>query len=240
MNVSVIIPVWNGATHVGEAIRSVLQQSRPPREILVVDDGSTDATAEVVRSFHGVTLIQKENSGVGPARNAGVQLSSGDLLAFLDHDDLWLPEKLALQVHALEEDPSADAVVGRIQNFISPELSLEERARIHCPAEPMAGYSASGLLVRRSAFLRVGRWPASEREGVEWFVHAREAGLRLAEIPQIIARRRLHQGNRTRTGAAKNGDFARILLESLARRRSRNVPAVPPGAIPGDPTSHNG
>jgi glycosyltransferase involved in cell wall biosynthesis len=233
MSVSVIIPVWNGAAYVAEAIRSVLQQTCPPREILVVNDGSTDSTTEIVRSFPTVTLVQQENTGVGPARNTGVGQSSGDLLAFLDHDDLWMPEKLALQVRLLEEDPKAEAVLGHVQNFISPDLSPEEQARIDCPAEPMAGHTASALLVRRNAFLRVGRWPTSEREGVEWFIRAREAGLRFGEVPQVVARRRLHQSNRTRTGSANNRDFARILLESLARRRAgqagTDAPVPPSG-----------
>ena len=240
MKVSVIIPVWNGSAYVGEAIRSVLEQTAPPHEILVVDDGSTDATAEIVRSVPTVTLIRQENAGVGPARNTGIRLSSGDLLAFLDHDDLWLPEKLALQIRRFDEEPSVDAVVGRIQNFISPDIAAEEQARIDCPAEPIAGYSASSLLVQRRAFLRVGEWTSSEREGVEWFVFAREAGLRFGEIPQTIARRRLHLSNRTRTGAAKNQDFARILAESLARRRARKSAEEPANASARNPSQPTG
>jgi len=189
--------------------------------VIVVDDGSTDTTPEVVRDFPSVRYLRQANAGCGPARNTGVHAASGDLLAFLDHDDLWAPEKLALQVGLLRDDATADAALGRVQNFISPELAPEEKARIACPPSPMPGYAPSALLVRREAFARVGDWPASAREGVEWFVRAKELGLRFVEVPQVVTLRRLHRSNSTRTTAADNQEYARILHGLLARRRAR-------------------
>lgn len=100
--VSVIIPVYNGERFLAEAIRSALDQTLSPAEIIVIDDGSTDASAEVARGFGPpVRVLAQANLGPAAARNLGVAHAAGDLLAFLDADDLWMPEKLAYQVQFL-------------------------------------------------------------------------------------------------------------------------------------------
>ncbi len=111
MDVSVIIPTYNRAAMLGAAIESALAQTRPPGEIIVVDDGSTDDTANVVSGFGGrVRCISQENRGVAAARNAGIGAAKGDLIAFLDSDDLWYPFKLELQVALLERMPAVSLV----------------------------------------------------------------------------------------------------------------------------------
>src|SRR4051794_8654152 len=93
--VAVIIPTFNYARFVGRAVQSVLDQTFPPAEVIVVDDGSTDATAGVLESFGSrITVLRQQNRGVAAARNLGVRHSTAPLLAFLDADDLWLPRKL--------------------------------------------------------------------------------------------------------------------------------------------------
>ena len=112
--VSVIITGYNYARFLPAAIESVLAQTRLPEEIFVVDDGSTDDTAEVVARYasRGVRYIYRENGGVSAARNTGIRESTGDLIAFLDGDDRWLPEKVALQVAHFERYPSVGIVTG--------------------------------------------------------------------------------------------------------------------------------
>lgn len=98
MNISVIIPAWNAERHIGRAIGSVLAQSRPAEEIIVVDDGSTDGTAQAVRAFgKAVRLIEQPNAGVSVARNTGIAAATGNWIAFLDADDEWMPDKLRFQ-----------------------------------------------------------------------------------------------------------------------------------------------
>src|SRR5689334_21473917 len=98
-NVSVVIPTYNRAAFLPAAIDSALSQSYPPCEILVVDDGSTDHTADVVAAYRArVRLIAQSNQGTAAGRNAGVAASSGAYVAFLDSDDLWLPHKLERQM----------------------------------------------------------------------------------------------------------------------------------------------
>jgi glycosyltransferase involved in cell wall biosynthesis len=104
--VSAVIPVYNNELFVAEAIESVLAQTYSPVECLVIDDGSTDRSSEIAASYgSSVTVIRKENGGVGRARNLGAERARGKYVAFLDADDVWLPEKLERQMALFEADP---------------------------------------------------------------------------------------------------------------------------------------
>ena len=104
--VSVIIPTYNRAQVVGEAIDSVLSQTYNDLELIVVDDGSQDETRSVVSSYNSqVTYLHQEHQGVSAARNRGIELARGKYLSFLDSDDLWLKEKLYLQMEGMKSDP---------------------------------------------------------------------------------------------------------------------------------------
>ena len=108
LKVSVIIPVFNGERFIREAIQSVMDQTYPPLEIIVVDDGSSDKTADIVRHLSGARPIlyrRQSNQGAAAARNAGVSLAQGEWIAFLDADDVWYPEKLAIQVEHFKTYP---------------------------------------------------------------------------------------------------------------------------------------
>jgi glycosyltransferase involved in cell wall biosynthesis len=110
----VVIPTYNREHEVVEAIESALGQSLPPAEVIVVDDGSTDGTRErLVPLLDRIVYIRQENQGVSAARNAGIRAAKGDLVAFLDSDDLWHPRKLELQLHYLENHPKV-ALVGAV------------------------------------------------------------------------------------------------------------------------------
>ena len=114
LRLSVVIPTWNRAGLVGDAVESALSQEGGDLEVIVVDDGSTDGTAEIIELRFGksVKLLRiATRSGVGAARNEGVCQATGDLLAFLDSDDLWLPGKLKAELDVLERFPDAEAIV---------------------------------------------------------------------------------------------------------------------------------
>jgi glycosyltransferase involved in cell wall biosynthesis len=116
MQISVIIPAYNAAAYIERALRSVLNQSRPAEEIIVVNDGSTDATSEILRRYEGkIRIIEQANAGVSAARNAGIRAATGDWIAFLDADDEWLPEKLRLQSELLAANPTLCWITG---NFL--------------------------------------------------------------------------------------------------------------------------
>ncbi|MBV1922382.1 MAG: glycosyltransferase family 2 protein, partial [Pseudomonadales bacterium] len=110
MKISAIVPTYNNANFIEDAINSILVQSHSVDEIIIVDDGSTDNTAAVIdaitkKTTHKIIYIQQDNQGPSSARNRGIEAASGDWLAFLDADDLWTPEKITLQLEALEREP---------------------------------------------------------------------------------------------------------------------------------------
>ena len=220
--VSVIIPVFNGERYLAEAVESVLAQTYRPTEVFVVDDGSTDSTAAVAKAFvPRLQYVSQPNAGSAAARNHGVRISSGEFIAFLDADDLWTAEKLALQNAAFTADPALDMVFGNVRQFHSPDLGDEEKQKIDLFAETMAGYHPGTMLIRRESFLRVGdfgeEWKMAEF--IDWHARATELNLRSRLVPEIVMLRRLHNTNQ---GIYKRGyrtEYARVLKAALDRRR---------------------
>jgi glycosyltransferase involved in cell wall biosynthesis len=223
VQVSVVIPARDAEAYLGEAIESVLQQTLPPDQVIVVDDGSTDATAEVAEGFGSrVTCVRQQPSGLGAALNRGLEEARGALLAFLDADDVWLPDKQALQSRALSEDEGLDMVFGHVRHFHSPELTEAERARIVLPEGLAAGMARGAMLVRRTAALRVGPFPTQWKFGefVDWYSRAVDAGLRSAVLPDVVLSRRLHADNSGIRERDAQTDYVRALKTILDRRRA--------------------
>ncbi len=223
---SVVIPAFDAELHLAEAIESVLRQGERDLEILVVDDGSTDGTAGVARSFGSpVRVISQESHGAGHARNAGVREARGEYVAFLDHDDVWEADKLEHQLAALAADPGLDLVFGHMRQFRSPEIPAPVAARIHCPPEPQAALLPGTLLVRLETFRRVGEFGESSQasEFLEWLLRADDLGLRRLTIPQTVLWRRLHATNFHVLNPRARSDYVRTLKVALDRRRAGGV-----------------
>ena len=171
-SVSVIIPAYNAAAHIARAIDSVLAQSTPPLEIIVVDDGSTDDTAELVaRRYPQVTCVRQDNRGCGQARNTGCTAARGDWLAFLDADDAWLPAKLEKQL-ALSVDPRVAVVNARRATRLGFELGTAISFDTLWHSNVLI---VSSTLVRRGAFEAVGGFWA-ERYCEDYHLWLRLAG----------------------------------------------------------------
>jgi glycosyltransferase involved in cell wall biosynthesis len=221
--VSVMIGAYNAAPYLGEAIESALAQDYDPIELIVVDDGSTDGTAAVARSFPQVTLISQENGGNGAARNRAVENASGELYAFLDADDRFTPGKLSLQKAALDSDSGLDMVFGHVREFLSPELDEETRASLRPPApEPMPWTAPNLMLIRRESFRRVGPFTTAVRVGVtvDWFARASEAGLRYEILPDVVLERRLHTQNNGLRERASRSQYLDVIRQAMERRRA--------------------
>jgi glycosyltransferase involved in cell wall biosynthesis len=227
--VSVVIPSYNCAAYLGAAIGSALSQSYRPIEILVVDDGSTDGTSSVVESFgEGVRYLRQEHAGVGAARNLGIRHAKGEFFALLDADDLWTEGKTELQMKLLSEHPEIEMVFGKMEEFYSEDLTPGERQRLRLREGQHPALAASTLLIRRSSFLRAGEFMTSWRVGefVDWYLKAAETGITSTVLPKVVARRRLHRSNMGTREKSSRADYARILKESLDRRRQAGtVPA---------------
>jgi glycosyltransferase involved in cell wall biosynthesis len=181
-----------------------------------------DNSAMIARKFSPpVRYFQQENLGAAAARNRGVAEASGDFLAFLDADDLWLPDKLERQVAAFNQDTTLDIVLGKVRQFVSPDLNEAERAGLLRANTIMEGFSAGAMLVRRAAFDRVGSFDPQWRVGevIDWFARAKELGIKIFVPPFVVMERRLHRGNLMRRSAPAIGDYARLLKSALNRRR---------------------
>jgi glycosyltransferase involved in cell wall biosynthesis len=222
--ISAIIPVFNCERYVAAAVGSVLKQTVLPDEIIVVDDGSTDATSETLAQFGPqVTVIRQSNCGGAAAINRGVEAAAGRFLCFLDADDLWMPGKTARQLEWLTKHPDTEAVFGHVQQFISEDLAPSLAQRLACPEAPQPGISKITMMIRRQAFDRMGLFDPAFRsiDFLEWYTRAVERHLRADTLPDVVAMRRLHATN---IGIGMR-DLQRIenleaLKRSLARRRA--------------------
>lgn len=218
-----MIGVYNAEPYIGEAIESVLAQDYEPLELIVVDDGSTDGSGDVARSFPEVRVVRQENAGNGAARNRAVQEASGALYAFLDADDRFTPGKLSLQKAALDADPDLDMVFGHVREFLSPELDEEVRSALRPPApKPMPWTAPNLMLIRRASFARVGLFSTTVRVGVtvDWFARAAEAGLRYAILPEVVLERRLHTQNNGLRERASRSQYIEVIRQAMERRRA--------------------
>jgi glycosyltransferase involved in cell wall biosynthesis len=221
--ISVMIGAYNAERYLAEAIESVFAQSHRPLELIVVDDGSDDGTAEVAGAYgERLTLVRQERCGNGAARNRAVEEARGELFAFLDADDRFTPQKLELQLAALRADAALDMVFGHVQEFVSPELPPDARATIRPPA-PVSPWTAPNLmLIRRRSFERVGPFATDLRVGVtvDWLARAQEAGLKGHVLPEVVLERRLHLQNNGVREADQRSQYLHVLKASLDRRRS--------------------
>jgi glycosyltransferase involved in cell wall biosynthesis len=228
VRVSVIIPVRNTERYLEQAIESALGQTLPPAEVLIVDDGSTDRSLDVARSFgERVAVLDGAHGGIGATRNAGVERARGNFLAFLDADDYWAAEKLAWQIELFAGNPSLDLVFGQVRQFYSPDVAVpgEERARME--QSVFDGHHAGTMLVKRESFARVGPFNPRVRVGefLDWYARATEAGVRTAAVPGVVMFRRIHDQNTVTRYRASQTDYAKILKAALDRRRKREATA---------------
>jgi glycosyltransferase involved in cell wall biosynthesis len=217
---SVVIPVYNAERYLAEALASIAQQTHATYEIVVVDDGSSDATPEIVRQFSVVTYVRQQNAGVAAALNHGSRLVRGAFIAFLSADDIWKRDKLAVQHAALGNAPNR-LVFGHMLHFISPELEPAIAKSLVCPNAPMPAYSAGTLLTRLDTFRRVG--PLNEDfavgEFVDWYGRARDMGVEIVMLDDIVSLRRLHPSNHSTKGF-RGRSYLPVLKALIDRHRT--------------------
>jgi glycosyltransferase involved in cell wall biosynthesis len=226
--VSVVIPVFDQAAWLPEALAAVAAQTYEPVECIVVDDASTDDSAAVAEAHpHGRVIRLPENGGAPPARNAGIAAASGELLAMADADDVMLPGKVAAQVAFLAEHPEVGVVLARHELLVDPGA---EGVAARRPRDPVfgdiGGVEPFGMLLRRSAFETAGPFDGDNRysEGLEWLTRARRAGVTIAVHPEPLYRRRIHDTNlssqRARLVTAATMTLRRRIAEQRAAQRS--------------------
>lgn len=217
--VSVIVPLFQGRRFIGEAVECVRRQTYDSIELLVVDNGSTDG-GPAIAAAAGAVVISSDVRGAGAARNAGIAASRGEILMFLDQDDLWMESKAERQVAALEQQPHAFSLVHERLELVDLDeppayLTHETFAADH------PGWVPSCLAVRREVFERVGPFDEGFVHGsdLDWFARAKAIGVEAAIIGETLVRRRIHGANSLSTQAAASETIDAVRM-MLARRRA--------------------
>lgn len=218
--VSVVMPAFDSERTVGEAVRSVLDQTATDLELVVVDDGSHDGTAAAAASGDPrVCVVSQPNSGTAGARNAGLALASGELVTFLDADDRWPRDRLARLLEALDADDRVQAAFGSAVEFHDDSTPLGARMI----AEPFAVRMPTTGLFRRPTIELLGPFRHSDvGEGIDFVSRLIDSGTRYEAIPDVVLERRVHDANKGIVMADRHVERIAVLKASLDRRRSRS------------------
>jgi glycosyltransferase involved in cell wall biosynthesis len=206
---------YNSADHIGDALESAIAQDWSPLEIVVMDDGSSDGTAEVVRSFPQVVYARQENQGPAAARNAAVALSRGAFVANFDSDDLLPPTRVGVQARHLLEHPDVGAVFGRQEWLNAP--SWMARDKVYGDVD---GIPLSSVMFRRDVFFALGGYDTSfvHGEDMDLLVRLREHGIEYRVLDEIVLYRRYDPGSLT-GGLASREPLLRTLRAKLERKQ---------------------
>lgn len=214
---SVVIPAYNAARTLAETLASVLAQTSPPAEVIVIDDGSTDGTAALAAACGApVRLIRQANTGPGGACSRGVRAATSPWVALVDADDLWLPAKMSRQLQALAADPGLAAIGCKMRQF---EHGRDDDGT----GEVRGGLNRSNLVFRREVFAEVGDMidpPGNRGDMIDWLARMRETGHRTAELDEVLALRRIIPGSLS-YGRAPERDLGYLKVAHLAMLRRR-------------------
>jgi glycosyltransferase involved in cell wall biosynthesis len=204
ITVDVILPIYNGSKYVNQAIESVIKQEGNFRvKIYAVDDYSTDNSVEIIKgqkNFENNMIFYEKNSntGVSSTRNLGISLGNSEYVAFIDQDDIWVRDKLKVQLSSLLRDDKIEYSIG-LQGFFLEDPNFKPKwFREKWLSEPQLGYLPSTLIVKRRLFADVGTFDERYINGVDdldWFARTKRAGINHKVISKVLVNRRIHSNN---------------------------------------------
>jgi glycosyltransferase involved in cell wall biosynthesis len=230
--VSVIMPVLNGERYIAEAIESICRQTYTSVELIVVNDGSTDRTREIVQAFGGriaLTCVDHaRNQGIAPSINDGIRSASGDFIAFLDHDDLWLPEFLDTQMAYLRDHPDVGMVHSDIRT-IDGDGNILEHSALECRGKRQpSGYvfrdlfmnsmvCGNSVVIRKECFDRVGLWD-EELRWADYHLWLRiSRHYKIDYVPKVLTAYRQHSSQNTRTSTTRPADEVPVGAQTIEK-----------------------
>jgi len=218
--VSVIVAARNAERFLPQALKSILNQTYQPSEIIVVDGRSTDNTARIARSYPLVRYVCQNGEGFADAWNFGIGEANGELIAILDSDDLWVPDKLRLQAGHLALHEGIQYTVGKVKFFLEKGCALPRGFKKELLEGEHVGHMPSNLVARSSLFGEIGgfetRW--SIASDLEWFARARNRNVPMDIIPQVLLHRRVHDSNLSYTVSGSpvfREEMLRVLKQSV-------------------------
>jgi len=220
--VTVVVAAHDGARFLRETLESLFAQDFDSYECVFVDDGSQDRSAEIARAFP-VRYRYQENQGLAAARNTGLTMARGELIAFLDDDDVLPPTKLSVQARYLVEHAATGCVLGRQEWIFEQGIEPPELKRDPIFGD-LGGIALGSMMIRRSVLEDVGGFDRSYRyaEDRDLFVRLREQGVGIVVLPEVVLYRRLHGANMTLNPPASH-PLLRSLREKLERQRNASL-----------------
>jgi glycosyltransferase involved in cell wall biosynthesis len=226
---SVVIPAFNAEQTIAAAIESVLAQTAVPAVVIVVDDGSTDRTADIAGTYGlQVAIIQQVNSGPGVATTRGFEAVTTLFVASIDADDIWLPEKACRQLERLQRFPDLDAVFGRVKLFRHGELPRPD-------ATIQENWGRSTMMIRLSAARKIGRMvdpPGCCGEMIDWLARARDLNIKLEMMSEVVALRRIMPGSLSYGRDNRVKGYMHVVKAALHRRRMKQREQLAHPAVP--------
>ncbi len=222
LKVSVIICVYNGERFLAEAIQSVRDQDFENIQLVVVNDGSTDKTEDIINSFDNLTLVShKTNQGHPGAKNSGLAVAEGEFICFLDADDRWSNQKISIQLAFHQENPEI------LFSFTAETFCFENGAEAPNWTRKQAfqsdhiAYCSGSMMFHKAAFKIVGEFNPSYRNGdaTDWIFRAKDHGLYSGEINQVLLYRRIHGNNLSNRVGEENKTLFAVLKSSIDRQK---------------------
>ncbi len=251
-SISVIMPAKNASGFIADALRSIVLQDHPLEEVLIIDDHCDDDTMDIVASFKAalpqIRVLKGPGRGPGPARNIALEEAKGEVIAFLDADDLWPEGKLECQMARIIREPRADVVAGRVRWFeTQSSVGLVPDAKSRMLDSLCVNLGAS--LYRKEVFERIGRFDEDYvySEDLDFFMRLRESDIPFVILPRPTLFYRRHPQSMTfKYSDRERRDFGRAITMSIVRRRRQGrtsdlppmesyVEAAAPGTRPGTP-----
>jgi glycosyltransferase involved in cell wall biosynthesis len=223
--VSVIIPVYNGQKYLAATIESVIQQTYQPLEIIVIDDGSTDNSTAIARSYSEVNYIYQNNQGVAVARNTGIANSQGEFIAFIDQDDLWTSNKLAVQIDYLLKHPNLAYTITKMRTFLESDIDKPAWLKAEFLDSDISAYIVGSLVAHRFIFNQIGKFNPIYKFGndSDWFFRAIDAGFPATVIPEMLLYKRIHDANESHKIQAMTEDMLKLIRASIQRKRQQKL-----------------
>ncbi len=224
--VSIIIPAYNQGKYIHKALSSIFTDSYSPKEVIVVNDGSTDNTAEIVAAFPNIQYIYQKNQGVSVSRNTGINASKGAFIAFLDSDDIWIPGRLKYSIEYFLNHPDIEYVLGKQQMFLEKGCTKPQHIKPEWLERPQSASNPGVLMTKRVCFEKIGLFNPDyvSGEDTEWLLRANEANIKMARISLTVINRRIHNTNLSVNSVSNlKSTVFKMMRESIRRQKNKEI-----------------
>ena len=220
--VSVVVPVCNGGKFLSACLESVFAQRHRPLEVIVVDDGSTDGSPGIARRFASVRVIQQPHTGVAAARNTGIEAASGEFIGFVDQDDLWTADKLAVQLPLMNARRELAFSLAHLRVFLEAGVPRPSWLQPEALDRPLPGFVTGTLLARSEIFSSFGRFDPTcgDASDAEWLLRARDESLPFEVLAEVLLEKRTHADNTSGQIEHCHRMMLEAVRRSVVRRRA--------------------